>query len=111
MIAPEKPRYETSGQTANRLAVTIQRYWKGLGHNVGVKIRETTVNGGTVYALESDTVNGLPRGFTGSLRQLSVVSERAEPPDTSAVRDCITCGKPFESESIGNRICEYCRSK
>lgn len=111
MIVLEKPRYETSGQTANRLAVTIQRFWKDLGHNVDVRVRETTVNGRPVHVLESDLVNGLPPGYAGSLRHLPVIRERPVPPDTSAVRDCMTCGKSFKSEGIDNRMCDYCRSK
>ena len=111
MIVPEKPARDTREQFHKRLTAMIKRYWKDLGCTVDVRTKQTKVNNWTIYYLESDTVNGLPRDFTGSLRHLSAVNERPEPPDTSAVRDCMTCGKPFESEGIGNRMCEKCRSK
>ncbi len=111
MIVPEKPARETLVQFHSRLAAMVRRYWKDQGHKVTVQINETTVSGRTVYFLQSDTVNGLPRSFAGPARHLSVVGVRPDPVDSSGIRDCMTCGEPFKSDGIGNRICEKCKSK
>lgn len=63
------------------------------------------------FELKSDLVNGLPRGFAGSLKEFALVATPPDPPDTSAIRDCLTCGRPFKSSGIGNRMCERCIDK
>ncbi len=37
------------------------------------------------------------------------VKKRCEENSERATRDCLRCGKPFESSGIGNRLCRACR--
>lgn len=36
---------------------------------------------------------------------------RYHAPVTIRTRDCMSCQKPFQSEGIHNRLCDYCKTK
>lgn len=121
-----KPRQSVNGSTmairrtneshAEVHAETIRRFWKDRGYSVDVtvvNVKGRSSTGGPLRITEivSDLVNGLPRGYRGSLRDLVPSTMEPDPAERTAVRDCMTCGKPFTSDGIGNRMCSGCRQR
>ena len=106
----------TNENLSESLAEQIRRFWKERGHNIDitvVNVKGRSPTGGPLRIAEivSDTLNGLPRGYSGSLSDLVPVTAPPDPPSRSKTRDCITCGAPFTSDGPGNRICPSCHDR
>ena len=110
------PPRPTNEDHAEAHAETIRRFWKDRGYRVDVTVvtvKGRSPTGGPLRIAEivSDLVNGLPRGYHGSLRDLVPAKAEPNPVERTTFRDCMTCGKPFESSGIGNRMCTDCRQR
>lgn len=102
----------TPKERAESLATTIKVVWRERGYRVRVTVVPYALTGQRAhYAIKSDLVNGLPRGYRGSLHDLAAVMARPDPPDTSAIRSCMGCGQDFESAHRHNRLCERCNRR
>jgi hypothetical protein len=106
----------TNEDRAEVHAETIRRFWKDRGYRVDVavvNVKGRSSTGGPLRIAEivSDLVNGLPRGYRGSLRDLVPAITPPDPVERTTTRDCMTCGKPFHSSGIGNRMCGDCHGK
>lgn len=104
----------TNEDRAEIHAETIRRFWRDRGYRievavVNVKGRSSTGGPLRIAEIISDTVNGLPRGYSGSLRDLVPVATLPDP--ATKTRPCITCSTPFESFGPGHRMCSDCRER
>lgn len=109
------PQRRKNEDRAHALAEQIRQYWRERGYAVSLKVSPVRGlppnNEGVPFAITSDLVNGLPRGYSGSISDLIPVTAPPEPPNRSKVRPCITCGRSFESSGPGHRMCVDCRDR
>ncbi|MHA7871742.1 MAG: hypothetical protein ACX939_05265 [Hyphococcus sp.] len=107
--------YKQSEMALNE-AVAIEKYWAARGYQISVEIvpvRTQSDKGAaiTVYEIQTDLFNGLPRDYRGDGSDIRPLRPVRLPMDTAAIRKCLSCDGSFYSSHRHNRICQTCRDR